>query len=230
MGLVKLIGGGIGLASEVMAERKDRKERSTSPAPGQSSTSAANISSASGRNIPSNTPPSYNSLYRESPQYGLVKAANEQEAQELNEKGQAAPVDDTYEREAQEGESVQDEAYWELDEAADTLQDPTSTVLDEKQQNNNGKVDVHKLVQKFLTAHPAPSVPTPKRPLPCPVILPQRRPHKKYRGFVHAYAPVLGNAGIDQDTFMEFLTVFHKASQVLGLYPCGISDRLMLID
>jgi hypothetical protein len=230
MGLVKLIGGGIGLASEVMAERKERKERSKSPAPRQSSTSVVNMSSASGRNVPLDTPPSYDSSDRRSPQHGFVKAANEQEAQELREKGQAASVDDTYEREAQEGESAQDEAYWELDEAAETLQDPTSTVLDEKQQSNNEKVDVHKLVQKFLTAHPAPSVPTPERPLPCPVILPQRRPHKKYRGFVHAYAPVLGNAGIDQDTFMEFLTVFHTASQVLGLYLCGRSDRLMLIN
>ncbi|KAL2041759.1 hypothetical protein N7G274_005543 [Stereocaulon virgatum] len=217
MGLVKLIGGGIGLASEVMAERKERKERSKSPALGQSSTSAADTSSASGRNGPLNTPPSYNSLDQRSLQYGFVKAANEQEAQELIEEGQAAPVDDTYEREAQEGESAQDEAYWELDEAAEILQDPTSTVLDEKQQSNNEKIDVHKVVQKFLTAHPAPSVPTPKRPLPCPVILPQRRPHKKNRGFVHAYAPVLGNAGIDQDTFMEFLTVFHTASQASPL-------------
>lgn len=212
--VVKLIGSGIGLASEAMAARKERKERSKSPAPRQSSSSTVDVSSASGENVPLYAPPSYDTLDPNSTQYGLVETANEQQARELIEKGQAVPVDNAYERQAEEGEVDKDETYWELDEAAGMLQDPKSTILDGQQQGDDQKPDVHKMVQKFLTAHPAPSIPTAKGPLPCPVILPQRRPHTKARGFVRAYAPVLEDASIDQDTFMEFLKVFHKAQQV----------------
>lgn len=74
--------------------------------------------------------------------------------------------------------------------------------------------DVHKLVKQFLSTHPSPSHGLPVHPLSCPVIVPQRRPHSRSRGFVRAYAPVLENCGIDQASFLEFLKVFHKASQV----------------
>ena len=47
-----------------------------------------------------------------------------------------------------------------------------------------------------------------------PVIIPQRRPGSKIRGFVRAYAPVLADHDINQDTFLYFLKTFHKASQV----------------
>ncbi|EPE10962.1 fad binding domain protein [Ophiostoma piceae UAMH 11346] len=57
-------------------------------------------------------------------------------------------------------------------------------------------------------------VPTPCQRLPCPVIIPQRRPRNKSRGFVRAYAPVLGEcAGIDQDVFLRFLKDWHQASK-----------------
>ena len=50
--------------------------------------------------------------------------------------------------------------------------------------------------------------------LKAPVIIPQRRPGSKTRGFMRAYAPVLADHGIDQDTFLTFLKSLHKASQV----------------
>ena len=50
--------------------------------------------------------------------------------------------------------------------------------------------------------------------LSCPVIIPQRRPGSKIRGFVRAYAPALADFDIDQDAFLDFLKSFHKASQV----------------
>lgn len=53
------------------------------------------------------------------------------------------------------------------------------------------------------------------RPLPYPVILPQRRPQTKSRGFVRAYAPLLGECkGIDEQTFLRFLDEFYDKSQV----------------
>lgn len=46
------------------------------------------------------------------------------------------------------------------------------------------------------------------------VVIPQRRPGTRARGFVQAYAPVLGeNKGIDQETFLEFLRDLDKSSK-----------------
>lgn len=50
--------------------------------------------------------------------------------------------------------------------------------------------------------------------LDCAVVIPQRRPQAKTRGFVRAYAPVLKNCGIDQKTFLAFLEGFDKAIRV----------------
>ncbi|KAL6720077.1 hypothetical protein ACLMJK_001998 [Lecanora helva] len=60
---------------------------------------------------------------------------------------------------------------------------------------------------------PQPSVTIQPPKLDCPVIIPQRRPGSKIRGFVRAYAPVLASYDIDQDAFLSFLKSFHKSSQ-----------------
>lgn len=49
--------------------------------------------------------------------------------------------------------------------------------------------------------------------IPLPVILPQRRPKDRTRGFVRAYAPVLENVGIDQATWLAFLRTFQLPSE-----------------
>lgn len=57
------------------------------------------------------------------------------------------------------------------------------------------------------------------QPLPLPVILPQRRPNSKSRGFARAYAPDLWHyKGIDQQTFLTFLADFHKSSQASPVF------------
>lgn len=58
----------------------------------------------------------------------------------------------------------------------------------------------------------APAHPRPPR-LTCPIIIPQRRPEDMKRGFMLAYPPVLQNYGIDQDTFLRFLTDFNASSK-----------------
>jgi hypothetical protein len=61
-------------------------------------------------------------------------------------------------------------------------------------------------VEQFVARHPPP--PEEDRPafhLPLPVILPQRRPEARARGFIRAYAPLLEDCGIDQETFLEFI-------------------------
>lgn len=44
----------------------------------------------------------------------------------------------------------------------------------------------------------------------CPVVLPQRRPKERGRGFVRAYAPILADVGVDQETFLDFVDTFNK--------------------
>lgn len=50
--------------------------------------------------------------------------------------------------------------------------------------------------------------------LTCPVIIPQRRPENKERGFIRAYAPALLECGIDQATFLNFIDSLNQAAKV----------------
>ena len=228
--LVRLIGGGIGLASEAIAARKESRARSKSPGPSRSSDPAQDASRQSNftartEDIPLYAPPAYDTLNPDSAQYGFFETADEKEAKELIETGQAVPVEETHEDPFGSGEVDEDEAYWELDEAV-ALGDPSSTMLDEEPKGDEPKPDVHKLVQKFLTAHPTPPQPL-TGSLECPVIIPQRRPHNKARGFVRAYAPALEDAGIDQDTWMDFLKTFHKSQQVGSGYKQPLVSQIL---
>ncbi|KAI1611855.1 hypothetical protein EDD36DRAFT_419726 [Exophiala viscosa] len=54
--------------------------------------------------------------------------------------------------------------------------------------------------------------------LPAAVIIPQRRPQSKTRGFIRAYAPDLANCGIDQQVFMHFLGGFDAAIKKQSLF------------
>jgi hypothetical protein len=79
-------------------------------------------------------------------------------------------------------------------------------------------------VDTFAAENPPPSYPYSRSStnggvprLINPVIIPQRRPHDKTRGFIRAYAPVLQDFGIAPATFLAFLKEFHKRSQVRGL-------------
>jgi hypothetical protein len=49
--------------------------------------------------------------------------------------------------------------------------------------------------------------------MPLPVVLLQRRPKDRTRGFIRAYSPDLMNYGIDQTMFLNFLETFNLASQ-----------------
>lgn len=206
--IVRLVGSGIGFASEALSAYKENKQRSRSPRP----------STQAGDNDNSQ-PPAYDSV---------VEVANEHEARQLIDQGRAIPADAPHQVKVDDSEGIEDdEAYWELDEATDEdppAYDYSPSVEGEidhaEPEHGEAKPDVHKLVQIFLASHPAPTHETER--LPCPVVVPQRRPRTKSRGFVRAYAPLLAGCGIDQDTFLEFLKIFHKASQVNKLFSVWV--------
>ena len=192
--IVRLLGSGIGLASEARAASKQKKAE------------AGNITDSSG-----------------APEQGqgqshgrdpLVRHVTDEEYDHMIENGHAVPVghrdDDDPTGEGGHGDTVEDEEDWELDEAEGDDEPPS---YDE----DGEKPDVRKMLAKFLTAHPMPTNLHPQQ-LPCPVIIPQRRPRTKSRGFVRAYAPVLAAAGIDQDTWMDFLKTFEKASAASPIF------------
>lgn len=103
-----------------------------------------------------------------------------------------------------------DEREWELDEAQDEIVGGSVPKTQPTQ-------DITQLAGTFLQRHPpspypelSPSIPSPR--LPYPVVLPQRRPKDRSRGFIRAYAPDLADFGIDQATFIDFLETFNNAS------------------
>lgn len=200
--LVKLIGSGIGLASEAIAARK---QSSASSGTGTGADASESSRSGASRAPAINDPP---------PQY--VEVPDDQ-AEKLIASGKAVPADykggegiggqehDNDDATSEEG----DEEQWELDEAIDEHLEQTASEEEPVQ-------DINQLTDAFMRSHPPPAYADSVQvggKLPCPVIIPQRRPRDKKRGFVRAYAPVLEDCGIDQATFLDFLKTFHTASK-----------------
>ncbi|KAI1420663.1 hypothetical protein F5Y12DRAFT_771955 [Xylaria sp. FL1777] len=87
---------------------------------------------------------------------------------------------------------------WDLDDAQEELGEP------------HGQ-DNKRLLADALQPAPLPAE-APRGCLQYPVILPQRRPQRRHRGFIRAYAPDLLACGIDQPTFMAFLDELDKST------------------
>ena len=106
-------------------------------------------------------------------------------------------------------ETDNDEDDW----AREAIQDELANPPNEKPVTN-----VSKLIGDFFARHPDHLRGAPYAPLPCPVIIPQRRPNAKNRGFVRAYAPVLQDSGIEQSLFSDFLEGFGQAIRGQGAF------------
>jgi hypothetical protein len=217
--IVRLIGSGIGLASEAIHNRKSSNAlRKEAQAP-----AAQNAGEGSSSLVPppvsNDAPPEY-----APPEYVEVP---EERGRELIPEGLALPVDsksgypdekagrNPYLNEGEEeGEDASseegDEEAWQLDEASNELVGTPS------EEQSREPQDINVLTDNFVRSHPPPAYyPQGQRPqLPCPVILPQRRPRDRKRGFVRAYAPVLEDCGIDQATFLDFLKTFQASCKV----------------
>ena len=107
----------------------------------------------------------------------------------------------------------EDEFDWIRDETEAQLQPESrqETVSDNNQ-------DVDSLVADFNGRHPLPLHANNLAQLANPVIIPQRRPGTKFRGFVPAYAPALDACGVDERSFMDFHEGMHKAVHKQGWF------------
>lgn len=100
------------------------------------------------------------------------------------------------------------ERQWELDETQSELLSSPQDGADTAQQTQVDK----DLVSSFLRVHGSPSGQTMAQ-LELPVILAQRRPKDRTRGFVRGYAPMLETAGIDQAAWLDFLDKFDQSTR-----------------
>ncbi|GAB7355485.1 hypothetical protein MBLNU459_g5981t2 [Dothideomycetes sp. NU459] len=101
-----------------------------------------------------------------------------------------------------------EDEQWTLDEAQDELVGGLAP-----EQGADARDLVH-LADTFVRNYPpSQNGSTATRRLSLPVVLPQRRPKDRSRGFVRAYAPVLQECDIDQAMFIDFLETFNKASR-----------------
>ena len=235
--LVRLIGSGVGLAAEAIAAKKERsrsRSRGADPSPEASASSSRDVGPSSSFSTRKKDKQKY-SKAREAtgedfeeppPAYEQVVEVPEERAEELIASGKALPLNDEkhapiQEREVHEGDdddsdtdSEGDEANWALDEAAEEVATPKA---------EDPKLKYGVLAQPTIESFSAvvmakcPPLHHPTNPLQRPVIIPQRRPGARDRGFIHAYAPDLADKGISQEAFLSFIQNFHLASQASPL-------------
>ncbi|KAG7075922.1 FAD binding domain protein [Colletotrichum scovillei] len=73
--------------------------------------------------------------------------------------------------------------------------------------------NIHDLASAFIKRHPLKTTGSSEdgQRLSLPVLVPQRRPEKRARGFIRAYAPMLVDVKINQDTFLDFIDTLNKS-------------------
>ena len=229
--LVKGVGCLIGLATEASAARKASKaarltddhdtiphkpfgdikdEPSTPPVRARRSTRTGNYEPAKNRKFDEGRAHrSYDSLHGQAddpspPPYsvGEISLENDETSWQL---------DDAVEEEERE-----DEISQHLDKTSISVDPGPVSSSKEGRQHYVDNI-VHTFLAKYPTARPAGSSDATGL-LPCPVIIPQRRPHDKKRGFIRAYAPVLQPCGIDQEAFLSFLKAMHQSSKASPIF------------
>jgi len=192
--IVQGIGAGIGLAAEAVADHKEKKKaalqsRSVSPHPAALSASEDP---------------------RDEKKARRVRDENFDDSVSSNSDSDDGDDDD-------DNNLNTDRAEWALDEAAQELEIPPPSY--EEAASTSTPMSAEEVATSFLRNHKISQNAPSHRPLPYPVVLPQRRPKDKSRGFVRAYAPLLGDcAGIDQKTFIDFLDDFDQASRASSVF------------
>ena len=221
---VKLIAAPIGLVREAIHNQKDRKQRSrsqqdVSPSSKQSTELPLSITTSAGprEDKEATSPPEQGKS--EPPVYVRVP---EDQAEELIATSQAVPADgEALTHELVPADSTHDigidhnEVDWALDEAAAEEED---SAIPKDDLETESKEELRSSMPPPCSKNGNILSKTTSKPLNYPIILPQRRPGTKSRGFVRAYAPVLQNAGIDQETFLGFLKDFHRAAQASPIF------------
>lgn len=197
-GLVRGVAAGIGLASESYHNHQEKKKAKASAAAATGESSAAGESS---RAIYNEAHPEDSSRGFPDEKHHSSHEHDDDDSSDSEENSGPIHVD-------QKTSGDLEEAQWELDAAQQQLEPPPdyATVMEQD-------LDVQAMTDGFIRSHALPSnQQVQQHGLPMPVILPQRRPGERARGFIHAYAPLLQNVGIDQATFIDFIKQLNMAT------------------
>lgn len=74
-------------------------------------------------------------------------------------------------------------------------------------------IDPIALAESFISRFPTSTPPLPHhQPLPYPIIIPQRRPSDRTRGFLPSYPPILSSHNISAPTFLDFISTFNTST------------------
>jgi hypothetical protein len=129
---------------------------------------------------------------RQSPEHGALDTTRSDSAH-------AVENISSTQREDEAGDDLENE--WNLDDAQDEIAG----------EHSQAAVDATPELT-FLEKYGRQSNPSTTGELSLPVVIPQRRPKDRSRGFIRAYAPVLQDAGINQPIWLDFLDTFQKSS------------------
>jgi hypothetical protein len=228
---VKMVGGGVGLGREAYLNHKEKKQAAREQQEFHQDQSARAV---------------------DAPQHHQHNNDNGGHAVCITEEERAC-LEGQEDSDSDDGIGHRDEEIWELDEASKLAPLPTyqeavrgpegagsssssSSILSYNYQ------PVEKLVATVIATNATPA-PHPSQivPLRYPVVLPQRRPRSKARGFVRAYAPDLAASGIPEQTFLHFLQKFDEAAKaspyfqtifiaagVVGFIPGAITQAVSI--
>ncbi|KAL8950205.1 MAG: hypothetical protein Q9222_003752 [Ikaeria aurantiellina] len=210
--IVRLIGSGVGLAAEAYQRRKSR---SRSPNPPSSNDTERLEQTPQLVDVSRESTIEPPSLYEEN----LVEVSHEK-ASELIASGKAVPVDEKHHGHPEspdESDTDDDEREWALDDAGRDLKTHVTSpnALDSsKKRGLDAAYTIESLCADTVARCPSISSDAASTALPWPVILPQRRPGTRERGFIYAYAPVLETKALPQEAFLSFTTNLYYSTQV----------------
>lgn len=223
--IVRILGGGLGLASEAIHDfRSSTRSKSGQPP-------SPNPTDSSSRAIPPNSdaPPEYVEVADEATAEKMIRSGKVERVVDYADekkgfKSKSAEAgydneDDDSSTDNEDSAAGDDEAAWELDEMAERVAPPAYADTEAEVTATTGATSEEDIAKKedrtirelVRMAGPPPQ---PIQKLPCPVIIPQRRPGTKDRGFVRAYAPVMEGCGVGQDVFLKLQTEWYAASKV----------------
>lgn len=137
-------------------------------------------------------------LATESYQHHKEKKTSNPEAGSNNESQPAVPDAGHVPQDHANLSQQMDEATWELDEAQDQASG------DGPGRPITSGAEPGELVNSFLVAHGQSSQYSTGQ-LSLPVVITQRRPNNRTKGFVRAYSPILEDVGISQTAFLDFI-------------------------
>jgi hypothetical protein len=200
--LVNFVGSAIGLAHEISASRQPTSKTTTS----RSVTRDASHESGTGGNFSTKHQDGQEYSSRTDYQdYLSVSWSNDSGERE-------------YHNSQEKGIRTCEEEYNPQDPVNNLIQLPPPYTTEEYGESAN------RALPPTLQRPSSPSI-TVRGRLPCPVIIPQRRPNNKERGFIRAYAPALLECGIDEATFLNFIDSLNQATKVSPPFSADLSSR-----